>query len=138
MFSLAELVLTRILFNPASHKAFTAFGSLPFVLMLMLPFDVCFRISCMDSATVFHINKGSPSQPWPKLTIGKGAVSKCGTVYSTISSAVGLNVKRSCVDVIFSSWGWKEIQPIQLALQAGELGTGHSHLPIKKLRAAGQ
>src|SRR5665213_4478338 len=103
MFSLAELVLTRILFNPASHKAFTACGSLPLVLMLMLPFDVCFRISSIDSAIVFHINKGSPSQPWPKLTIGKGAVSKWGMVYSTISSAVGLNVKRSCVCLLYTS-----------------------------------
>jgi N-acetylmuramoyl-L-alanine amidase len=41
----AELILTRMLFNPASHKALAAFGSLPFVLMLMLPFCVCFLIS---------------------------------------------------------------------------------------------
>ena len=49
----------------------------------------------MDSLIVSHINKGSPSQPCPKLTIGKGAVIKWGTVYSTTSAAVGLKLNRS-------------------------------------------
>ncbi len=87
---------------------------------------------------VSHINKGSPSQPCPKLTIGYGAVIKCGTVNSTISSALGLKVSRSCVETICSSSGWKEIQPIQLALQAGEVGTGHSQRDKEKFLAAGQ
>ncbi len=86
---------------------------------------------------VSHISKGSPSHPCPKLMIGKGAVSKCGTVNSTISSAVGLNVKRSCVETIDSSSGCKEMHPTQLALQAGDAGTGHSHLPKAKFLAAG-
>src|SRR5690349_8694016 len=120
-----------MLFKPTSHKALTALGLEPFVLILILPFDVCFLISIIDSLMVSHISNGSPSQPCPKLTIGNGAVSRCGTVYSTISAAVGLNVRRSWVDMIVSSSGWKEMQPTQLALQAGEEGIGHSHLPIK-------
>ena len=87
---------------------------------------------------VSHINKGSPSQPCPKLIIGKGALIKCGTVYSTTSAAVGLKVNRSWVETMVSSKGWKEIHPIQLALHAGEIGIGHSQRPIAKLRAAGQ
>jgi hypothetical protein len=59
-------------------------------------------------------------------------------VNSTISSAVGLKVSLSCVEVMLSSCGWKDMQPMQLALQAGDDGTGHSHRPMKKLRAAGQ
>ena len=70
--------------------------------------------------------------------IGKGAVERCGTANSTISSGDGLNCNRSWVDTMGSSSGCREIQPIQLALQAGDTGTGHSHLPNEKLRAAGQ
>ena len=87
---------------------------------------------------VSHINNGSPSQPCPKLTIGKGADIKCGTVYSTTSAAVGLKDKRSWLETISSSIGWNEIHPMQFALQAGEIGIGHSHLPIAKFLAAGQ
>src|SRR6185312_14228707 len=134
----AELRLTRIESSPASHRARTAAGFEPLVLMLMLPRGVCLRMAMMDSRMVSHINRGSPSQPWPKLTIGKGASSRCGTVNSTISSAVGLNVSLSCVEEMVSSCGWKEIQPMQFALQAGEVGIGHSQRTIKKLRAAGQ
>ena len=54
---------------------------------------------------VSHINKGSPSQPCPKLIIGYGALIKCGTVNSTISAAVGLKVNRSCVLTIDSVSG---------------------------------
>ena len=120
-----------MLLSPASQRALTASGLLPLVLILMLPLGVCLRISMMDSRMVSHMSKGSPSQPWPKLTIGKGAVSRWGTVYSTISSAVGLKRRRSCVETMLSSSGWKEMHPTQLALQAGEDGMGHSHLPIK-------
>src|SRR4029079_13474866 len=104
----------------------------------MLPFFVCFLISIIESRIVSHINNGSPSQPWPKLINGKGAVSRCGTVNSTISSAIGLKFKRSCVDTIGSSSGCNEIHPTQFALQAGETGTGHSQRPREKFLAAGQ
>src|SRR5688572_9556969 len=124
--------------RPASHKIFTAFGSEPLVLILMLPLFVCFLISMIASRIVSHINKGSPSHPCPKLIKGYGAVSRWGTVNSTISSAIGLNDKRSCVDTIGSSSGCKEIQPTQFALQAGETGTGHSQRPREKFLAAGQ
>ena len=117
--------------NPALQSASTAAGLEPLVFILILPLEVCFLISNIDDLRVSHISNGSPSQPWPKLMIGKGADSRCGTVNSTISSAEGLNVNLSCVEGMVSSWGWKEMQPMQFALQAGEDGTGHSHLPIK-------
>src|SRR6185437_10607828 len=127
----AELVLTLILFSPACISFSTASGRLPLVLILILPLFVCFLISIIDSRIVSHISNGSPSQPCPKLTIGYGAVSRWGTVYSTISAAVGLKLRRSCVETIVSSSGWKEIQPMQFALQAGEEGMGHSQRPMK-------
>src|SRR5689334_11572540 len=113
--------------SPASQRILTASGFEPFVLILMLPFEVCFLISRMASRMVSHINKGSPSQPCPKLITGNGADSRCGTVYSTISSGVGKNVNRSCVETIGSSSGCSEIHPTQFALHAGETGIGHSH-----------
>src|SRR5690606_29504315 len=121
--------------SPASHKAFTASGFDPFVFMLMLPFGVCFLISIIASLIVCHISKGSPSHPCPKLTMGNGADSRCGTVNSTISSGVGLNASLSCVDTIGSSSGCREMQPTQFALHAGEQGTGHSHLARAKFLA---
>ena len=131
-------MLTLKLSKPTAASAATATGLEPFELILILPLSVCFLISIMASLMVSHINKGSPSQPWPKLTIGYGAYIKCGTVYSTTSAAEGLNDKRSWFETISSSIGWKEIQPMQFALQAGEIGMGHSHLPIAKFLAAGQ
>ena len=131
-------MLTRIELSPALQRARTASGLDPFVLILILPLVVCFRISSIESRIVSHINSGSPSHPCPKLMIGKGAVERCGTANSTISSGDGLNCNRSWVDTMGSSSGCREIQPIQLALQAGDTGTGHSHLPNEKLRAAGQ
>src|SRR5512147_1241645 len=56
----------------------------------MEPRAVRARMSRMARAISFQRVSGSPSQPWPKLTITRPvAVSRCRMARSAISSAVG-------------------------------------------------
>ena len=90
-----------------------------------VPFGVRRRIARRISTIRSACSSGSPSQPWPKESIARGADSRCGSAISSTSSTSGTKVSRSCGEGIGAS-GCAEMQPTHAALHAGASGIGHS------------
>ena len=83
----------------------------------------------MARAISFQRSRGSPSHPWPKLTMVRPeAVSRWAAPTSAISSAVGARRIRSWLDGGMPS-DVSERHPTHRALQAAEEGMAPSSLP---------
>src|SRR4030042_6510147 len=115
----------------------TRSGQDPLLFRLMVPLGVLFLISLMLSDIRRYSVNGSPSHPWPKLTMASGALLRCLTAMETISSLSGRNEILWCDDLHELS-GWRERHPIQSALPPLLPGRGASHLFSNRFLAAKQ
>jgi hypothetical protein len=104
---------------------------------LIVPRSVFALSPRIDLSKSRHCINGSPSQPWPKLTIASSAASKWGKATSRTSSTEGTNRILS-IEAIQHSDGCNEMHPMHDALHDGDVGKGHSHLRKKTFFAAKQ
>ena len=78
-----------MLSSPARAICSTRRGRLPLVLQLIVPRSVACRMRRAASEITSARRSGSPSHPWPKLTMASGTVVRNGSATSTTWSAVG-------------------------------------------------
>ena len=103
-----------------------ALGSEPFVFAWIDPRLVRARTSRIARSISFQRVSGSPSHPWPKLTMTRPrARSRCRIATSAISSAVGARRIRSWLAGGMPS-SCSERQPTHAALQPADDGIAPS------------
>ncbi len=112
--------------RPTSTSRASASGSEPFVFAWIEPREVRARTSRIARSISFQRVSGSPSQPWPKLTITRPvARSRWRIATSAISSAVGARTIRSWLAGGIPS-SCSERHPMHAALQPAEEGIAPS------------
>ena len=129
-------MLIRTLSMPAEINRSSSLVRLPLVFTWIVPWSVLERIRRTAGSMTWVASKGSPSQPWPKLTIPFG-----NALYMNQGDRCNL-LRSRCERYSFLTAGYllvflKRQTPQTLALQVPAVGSGASYRPRKKFFPAG-
>ena len=119
------MALIRTLSQPAATIRSRTRGRLPLVLTWMVAAGWRARIAAVASTTARPRVSASPSHPWPKETMAASSPSRKWPASPASSATVGAKPIRSWGEGTAPSL-WREMQPRQSALQAGDAGRAAS------------